>query len=133
MATGGKAPDGKNSKETSAAILSTIDSREEVQTYLLKSYLHSTMDIYEHVPKSSEHLTVQDTLLKKKTKKCRGNRKLQRYTRRCQAKGMNDQAIEMLMLLRQVNKSVHQNTQETHENQKDGSFIINTVSNVMDM
>ncbi|CAF4149969.1 unnamed protein product [Rotaria sp. Silwood2] len=91
------------------------------------------MNIYEHAPKSFEHLILQDSLLKKKKKKCHGNRKLQRYRRRCQAKGMNDRAIELLMLIKKANKSVHQNTQETHEDQKNGLFIINVVSNVMNM
>ena len=33
-------------------------------------------------------------------KKCRGNRKLQHFRRRCRAKGMTDRAIEMLIIIK---------------------------------
>ncbi|CAF1302974.1 unnamed protein product, partial [Rotaria sordida] len=95
--------------------------------YRFKSYHHSTMDMNEYVPKSSEQPSVQDGLLKKKKKKCHGNRKLQHFRRKCRAKGMTDQAIEMLILLKKENISMHQNTQQTYEEQMDGYFIVNTV------
>ncbi|CAF1241622.1 unnamed protein product [Rotaria sordida] len=84
------------------------------------------MDMNEYVPKSSEQPSVQDGLLKKKKNTCHGNRKLQHFRRKCRAKGMTDQAIEMLILLKKENISMHQNTQQTYEEQMDGYFIVNT-------
>jgi len=82
---------------------------------------------------SEHHLDVQNGFLKSKKKKCRGNRKLQRFRRKCRAKGMNDQAIEMLMWIKKANRSVHQNNQQIHEEQMDSSFTTNMESNNINM
>ncbi|CAF2967501.1 unnamed protein product [Rotaria sp. Silwood2] len=91
------------------------------------------MNYNQHVPKTAEHRVLQDPLLIKKKKKCLGNRKLHNFTRKCRAKGMNDQAIEMLLLLKKANGSVHSNLQNTYENPNSASPLINTISNVMNM
>jgi hypothetical protein len=70
-------------------------------------------------PNSSEHLDVQQNeFLKNKKKKCRGNRKLQHFKRKCRAKGMDNQAIEMLMSIKKGNTSVHQTSQEADDGEE---------------
>jgi hypothetical protein len=84
----------------------------------------------EHIRLSSEDLDVQYGLLKNKKKNCHGNRALQRFKRKCRAKRMNNQAIEMLMSINKTNRSIHQNNQQIHQEDMDDSFIINTESDM---
>jgi hypothetical protein len=85
----------------------------------------------EHIPISSEQLDLQYDLLNNKIIKCHGNRPLQCFKRKCRAKGMNNQAMEMLMSIKKGNKLVHQNNQQTHQEDMDDSFTINTESNML--
>ncbi|CAF4124668.1 unnamed protein product [Adineta steineri] len=83
------------------------------------------------LPLSNEiSLTVQEQQeaneMKKKKKKCRGNRKLQHFRRKCRAKGMNNQAIEMLISIKQANTSVDQNT---NNKEMEYSSIMKNVNN----
>ena len=47
-----------------------------------------------------------------KKKKCRGNRKLQRFRRKCRKNGMNNDTIEMIIENQQANKSFHSYDQD---------------------
>jgi len=51
-------------------------------------------------------------------KKCRGNRKLIKFRRRCRAKGMNNETIEILIASKDSNKQIQ------YQNQ--GTIIANT-------
>ncbi|CAF2145929.1 unnamed protein product [Rotaria magnacalcarata] len=66
-----------------------------------------------------------------KKRKSYGNRKLQRFRRKCRARGVNDHTIEMLTLVKKVNGSAHQDIQQIDEDKKDGSFITNTKMNII--
>jgi hypothetical protein len=48
-----------------------------------------------------------------KKKKCRGNRKVQNFRRRCRAKGMNNETIEILLASKDSNKQIQYQNQET--------------------
>jgi hypothetical protein len=83
----------------------------------------------EHIPLSSEHLDLQYGLLKKKKKKCRGNRKLQRFKRKCWAQGMNSEAIEMLLSIKNENRSVNQYDQKLDKKEMNQSSITKSINN----
>ncbi|CAF3893695.1 unnamed protein product [Rotaria sp. Silwood1] len=91
------------------------------------------MNYHQHVPKSAEHLVLRDPLLNKKKQKCLGNRKLYNFTLKCRAKGMTDHAIEMLLLLKKANTLVQAKLQNTYEDPKNASPLINTISNILNM
>ena len=74
----------------------------------------------------------QQLTKKKQIKKCHGNRRLQRYRRRCRAIGMNNQTIEMLMNIHKAIRSMHQDNQQIHEDEEKkmvDSPTMNTQSN----
>jgi len=58
-------------------------------------------------------------------KKCRGNRKLIKFRRRCRAKGMNNETIEILIASKASNKQIQ------YQNQ--GTIIANTNSALEDI
>jgi hypothetical protein len=65
-------------------------------------------------------------LIKNEKKKCRGNRRLQRFRRNYRKQGLNDQTIEMLVGMHQAIGSVQQNAQiKDEEKLDDDSFISN--------
>lgn len=64
----------------------------------------------------------------KKKKKSRGNRKLQRFRRKCRSKEINNQGIELLMKIQKANRLVHQDNQQIHEEEKNDSTVMNTES-----
>lgn len=55
-----------------------------------------------------EPFVLQQTLIGNKGKRCHGNRQLQRFKRKCRARGMNKQAMEILLSIKNENTSVHQ-------------------------
>ena len=57
---------------------------------------------------------------KKPVKRCHGNRKLQRFRRRCRSKGMNNQAIEMLMLIKKAKQPTDQDSPQIDSDEKEG-------------
>lgn len=68
----------------------------------------------------AEEVQQQPLTEKKRVKRCHGNRKLQRFRRRCRSKGMNELAIEMLMLIKQAEQSVQQNSSQVDGDEKEG-------------
>ena len=46
-----------------------------------------------------------------KVKKCHGNRRLQRFRRKCRKQGMNNDTIQSLIVHQQANKSFHNHHQ----------------------
>jgi hypothetical protein len=50
----------------------------------------------------------QQSLITNKKKRCHGNRQLQRFKRKCRARGMNEKAIEMLSSIKKENTSGRQ-------------------------
>ena len=56
---------------------------------------------------------------KKRTKKCHGNRKLQRFRKKWRSRGMNDRAIEMLLLIKNASNSMEQDTQQEQRDKEE--------------
>ena len=69
---------------------------------------------------------------KKQVKKCRGNRRLQRFNRKCRSKGMNNQTIQMLLKQHPTTGLIHQDHQQKHEEEEemDNSSIMNKQSHI---
>ena len=57
---------------------------------------------------------------KKRVKGYQDNRKSQRFRRKCRSKGMNNQAIEMMMLIKKAKQSIHQNPPQVDGDEKEG-------------
>ncbi|CAF2924790.1 unnamed protein product [Rotaria sp. Silwood2] len=77
---------------------------------------------YELLPQT-QILTEQEQDFKNKKKqwkkkKCHGNRRLQRFRKRCRARKMNDQTIKMLLTMHQISNSI-QKTNQKIDNDKD--------------
>ncbi|CAF1279250.1 unnamed protein product [Rotaria sordida] len=73
------------------------------------------MDLWKDILKLSEHRVFQNGLVQKKKKKCRGNRKLQRFRRSTRRKAMSNQANEMLNLIKEANNSIYKNIEQMDE------------------
>ncbi|CAF4721944.1 unnamed protein product [Rotaria sp. Silwood1] len=73
----------------------------------------------------------ENNKLQLKKKKCHGNRRLQRFRKRCRARGMNDQTIKMLLTMHSTDNSIHQANQETDKDKDmDDSFAMNINNDV---
>ena len=55
----------------------------------------------------------------KQTKRCRSNRRLQRFKRKCRSQGMNEHVTEMLTTIQKVSMSVARGFQQMPESQKE--------------
>lgn len=76
-------------------------------------------------------------LLKKKKKKCRGNRKLQRFRRHCRDKGLNNETIEILLTFKASDKQIQHQNQEamitnTNPSSNDMNIFKNEVASLLE-
>ena len=66
----------------------------------------------------------------KKKKKCRGNRKVQRFRSRCRDQGLNNETIELLLAFKASDKQIqHQNQEEMITNTNPSSNDMNIFKN----
>lgn len=91
------------------------------------------MDVDEHISNGSKYINVKDSLSKNKKRKCRGNRKLQRFRRHCRKKGMTKQSIETLISNNNTDRVVQEDTQRIKNKKMDASCLVNTTSNTINM
>ena len=73
--------------------------------------------------------TITISTTRKKRNKCHGNRKLQRFKRKCRHRGLNAEQIQQLMVNRQNNSRIDPNQQQEKRKKRKSSQRTNEETN----